>query len=356
MNKTRFNRLYEYLERTHLSGMIFVDMKNVRYFAGFTGSDGALVVGPGGGVFLTDGRYTTQASGEVSSFPVVEYRSKIEGICDAVKRLKIKRIGVESHVMTVFLFDTLKGRLPGKSLVAVKDDISRLRMVKDDEEISLLREAVRISEDSMKEVEGLVKVGVREEEIAVELEYAMKKKGCGQLPFPIIVASGENGAMPHAHAGARKLTPGDLVTIDFGAEYRGYHSDETITLAVDHEQDRAREIYEIVLEAQRQGIATIKPGVSVKEVDKAARTYIEERGYGDYFSHGTGHGVGLEIHEPPRVSPLGEEVLEEGMIITVEPGIYIPGWGGVRIEDMVLVGKQGAYLLTTIPKSFRVLT
>lgn len=330
-------------------------MKNVRYFSGFTGSDGALVIGREGGVFLTDGRYTTQASGEVTSFPVVEYKSKIEGICDAAKRLKMKRIGVESHVMTIYLFDMLKGKLRGRGLVPVKDDISRLRMVKDDEEISLLKEAVRISEDSMKEVERLVTVGVREDEIAVELEYAMKKRGCGPLPFPIIVASGENGAMPHAHAGTRRLVPGDLVTIDFGAEYRGYHSDETITLAVDHEEKRAREIYDIVLEAQRQAIATIKPSVPVKEVDKAARSYIQARGYGDYFSHGTGHGVGLEIHEPPRVSLLGEEVLEEGMVITVEPGIYIPGWGGVRIEDMLLVRKRGAYLLTTIAKSFRVL-
>ena len=344
----------ELLDREKLSGIVITDMKNVRYFSGFTGSDGAVVVGRDGGVFMTDGRYTTQAAGEVTEFPVVEYKSKAEGIADAVRRLKIKRIGVESHHMTLFGFDILKGLLPPRGLVPIKDDLARLRMVKDDQELSMIGEAIRIAEDSLKLTEGLVRVGAREDEISVEIEYAMRRGGSGPLPFPIIVASGKNGALPHARPGPHKLRAGDLVTIDFGAQYRGYHSDETVTLMVGNDGKREREVYEIVLEAELKAIAAVKPGVSASVVDEAARGHIRECGYGDYFSHGTGHGVGLDVHEPPRVSFLGEEVLEEGMVITVEPGIYIPGWGGVRIEDMVVVEKRGVQLLTTIPKSFRV--
>jgi Xaa-Pro aminopeptidase len=229
-----------------------------------------------------------------------------------------------------------------------------LRMVKDHGEIEALKESVRISEESFSEVTPLITEGTTEEMIAVELEYRMKKRGSGVLPFPIIVAAGENGALPHAHAGTRRLEPGNLVTIDFGAQYQGYHSDQTVTVMLTRDGAKEREVYDVVYEAQQAAIAAVKANVPVREVDKIARDYIARRGYGDYFTHGTGHGVGLDIHEPPRLSPLGEEVLQEGMVVTVEPGIYIPGWGGVRIEDMVLVGSAGPCMLTTIPKSFRV--
>jgi Xaa-Pro aminopeptidase len=355
MKKRRIDGLLGLLDSLKLSGIIITDMKNVRYFSGFTGSDGAVVVGKKGGTFLTDGRYTTQAAGEVDGFEVVEYKSKAEGIADAVKRLKIRKVGVESHAVTLFLYDSIVAALPGKTVLPIQSDLARLRMVKDEAELAAIAEAIRIAEDSLSGIERLIAAGTREEEIAVELEYRMKRAGSGTLPFPIIVASGPNGALPHAHGGPRKIKAGDLVTIDFGAQYRGYHSDETVTVMVGRDGKKQREVYEIVLGAQRNGIAAVRAGVSVREVDEAARGYIRERGYGDYFSHGTGHGVGLDIHEPPRVSFLADDVLEAGMVITIEPGIYIPGWGGVRIEDMVVVEQDGARLLTTIPKSFRVM-
>ncbi len=324
------------------------------HLAPLPGSDGALVVSEAGGTFLTDGRYTTQASEEVRSFTVKEYRSKIQGIADEVGALKLRRVGIESRVMSLFFYNTIKSRLRGRSVVPVEEDLSLMRMVKDPGEIDALRESVRISEESFAETEPLLTASTREDEIAAELEYRMKKKGSGPLPFPIIVASGENGALPHAHAGPRRIAGGELVTIDFGAQYRGYHSDQTVTVLVGKDTPKQREVYDVVHGAQLRAIDSIRPGVSVRDVDKVARDYITERGYGDYFTHGTGHGVGLDIHEPPRLSPLGEEVLAECMVVKVEPGIYIPGWGGVRIEDMVLVTKTGTDVLTTISKSFRV--
>jgi Xaa-Pro aminopeptidase/Xaa-Pro dipeptidase len=356
MSKTRIDRLMEILSRLRLSGIVVTDMKNIRYLSGFTGSDGALVVGESGAMFLTDGRYTTQAAGEVTSFPVTEYRNKIQGIVDAVGALKMKRVGVESHAMSLFFFKAIKSRLPGRGVVPVEEDLALLRMVKDHDEIDAIRESIRISEESFEQVTQLITAGTREDEIAVELEYAMKKRGSGVLPFPIIVAAGKNGALPHAHAGARRLEAGSLVTIDFGAQYRGYHSDQTVTVMVGRDGGKEREVHGVVLEAQRRAIAGVRPGVPTKDVDAIARDYIKDRGYGEYFTHGTGHGVGLDVHEPPAVSPLGKEVLQEGMIVTVEPGIYIPGWGGVRIEDMVLVEKTAPCILTTVPKSFRVLS
>lgn len=344
----------ETLSRLKLSGVIITDMKNIRYFSGFTGSDAALVVCENGGTFLTDGRYTTQAAGEVTGFSVKEYRNKVDGICEAVRALKIKRIGIESRVLPLYIFTALADRLRGRTVVPIQEDLALLRMVKDPDEIDALKQAVRISEEAFAEAAPLIAAGGREDVIAVELEYLMKKKGSGVLPFPIIVAAGKNGALPHAHAGDRKIETGDLVTVDFGAQYRGYHSDQTVTVMIGNDGARQREVYDVVLGAQRHAIEAVRPGVSVREVDKLARDYIAERGFGDYFTHGTGHGVGLDIHEPPRLSPLGDEVLEEGMVVTVEPGIYIPGWGGVRIEDMVLVTKTGPCMLTTIPKSFKV--
>ncbi len=354
MSKTRIDRLLEALSRLGLPGIIITDIKNIRYFSGFTGSDGVLVVCEKGGTFLTDGRYTTQASGEVTSFSVKEYRNKIQGIADEVRALKIRKVGIESRVMPLFVLNAIKSRLPGRRVVPIEEDLALLRMVKDHDEIEALKESIGISEESFAEVAPLITAGSREDLIAVELEYRMKKKGSGSLPFPIIVAAGANGALPHAHAGDRRIEPGDLVTIDFGAQYRGYHSDQTVTVMIERDGGKEREVYDVVHQAQLRAIEAVRPNVSVREVDKIARDYITERGYGDYFNHGTGHGVGLDIHEPPRLSPLGEEVLQEGMVVTVEPGIYIPGWGGVRIEDMVLVEKSGPCVLTTISKSFKV--
>jgi Xaa-Pro aminopeptidase len=284
------------------------------------------------------------------------YRKKIEGIVAEVKNLRLKRLGVESYAIPLFLFNALARSLPDVALVPIERDLAELRMVKETEEIDLIREAIRIAETALTEITPRIVPGVTEKDIATELEHEMRKKGSNPPHFSIIVAAGENGALPHYQPAGKKIKPGELVTIDFGASFSGYTSDETVTFMIGEDNKRAREVYEVVLGAERAAIEAARAGVSVIDVDKAARDYIEERGYGQYFTHGTGHGVGLNVHEPPRISYIGEGKLEPGMVITIEPGVYIPGWGGVRIEDMVYIDENGPEILTTIPKSFTVLS
>ena len=363
MIKDRVERLRSFLERLSLTGVVITEMKNVRYFSGFTGSDGVLVIGEEHGVFLTDGRYTTQASGEVTQFPVEEYNKKVDGISNVIDGMGLDKVGVESHNMTLFAFEELKKVVSGAELVLIKDDLSKLRMVKEEGEIDCIRKAIKISEGALDEITPMIVPGVSEADIAVELEYVMKKRGSDPIPFPIIVASGENGAIVHATPGLRKLKKGDLLLIDFGAVFKGYSSDQTITYQISNggtivgakDKGDKRKIFEVVRSAQREGIVRARSGVPVKEVDEAVREFIDEKGFGEYFTHSTGHGVGLNVHEPPAISSLCDDVLAAGMVITIEPGIYIPGWGGVRLEDMILITEDSPKVLTTIPKSFKVL-
>jgi len=355
MIKDRVDRLRTLFGELGISGIIVTNMKNVRYFSGFTGSEGTLILTEDSGQFLTDGRYTTQASHEVKVFATKEYKKKTDGIADAVKEFGIKRVGVESHHMTLSLFGNLKDLMSGIELIPIKKDLSELRMIKEDDELVFIKRTIKIAEDALNEVIPMISPGVSEGDIATELEYAMKLRGSGPLPFPIIAASGEHGALVHARPGPREIRSGELLIIDFGAENQGYASDETVTFMIGEERTREREIYEIVRGAQREGINKISPGVSVKEIDKAVRDFISNSGFGDFFTHGTGHGVGLDVHEPPHISSLGDGILTAGMVITIEPGVYIPGWGGIRIEDMLLVSEEGPELLTTFSKSFRVL-
>ncbi len=355
MTSDRIDRLRALFGELVISGVIITDMKNVRYFSGFTGSEGTLIITEDGGLFLTDGRYTTQASREVKAFETKEYKKKTDGIADAVKEFGTKRVGVESHNMTLSLFDDLVGLMSGIELIPLKKNLSELRMIKGDEELVFIKRAIKMSEDALNEVIPMISPGVSEGDIATELEYAMKVRGSGPLPFPIIVASGEHGSLVHARPGPKEVRSGELLIIDFGAENQGYASDETVTFMIGEKRDRERDIYEVVRGAQREGINRVRPGVSVKEIDKVVRDFISDSGFGDFFTHGTGHGVGLDVHEPPHISSLGDGFLSSGMVITVEPGVYIPGWGGIRIEDMVLVSEEGPELLTTFSKSFRVL-
>jgi Xaa-Pro aminopeptidase len=206
---------------------------------------------------------------------------------------------------------------------------------------------------AFEEILPMIRPGVVERDISLALEFAMKRRGAEEKSFDFIVASGERGALPHGVASQKKIQSGELVTIDFGARWQGYHSDETVTLAVGRVDPRLREIYDIVLDAHDRAMDMVRPGVPLREIDRIARDHIAERGYGEYFGHGLGHGVGLEVHEFPAVSPRSEEVAGEGMVITIEPGIYIPGLGGVRIEDMVKVTRDGHRRLTRLDKKFR---
>ncbi|MBN1880611.1 MAG: aminopeptidase P family protein [Deltaproteobacteria bacterium] len=356
MNTDRIERLQEYIKSLDLDGVLITDMKNVRYYTGFTGSDGMLVLGLEGGVFLTDGRYVTQASGEVSGFAVERYMRKADGVRKSVADLGLTRVGVESFHISLAMYKNVSKVTGFARFVPIERDLAELRMIKSADEISLMRRAVSISEAALEDVAKMISPGVSERDIASELEYVIRKRGSGPLPFPVIVATGEHGAHVHASPGDRTIEAGDFVIIDFGAEYRGYASDQTITYMVGRSNDRAREVYDAVRGAQREAITRVRAGVSAVDIDAAARDFLAEKGYGEFFTHGTGHGVGLNVHEPPTISSLGETVLEAGMVITIEPGVYIPGWGGVRVEDMVLVEDDGGSVLTTLSKSFKVVS
>jgi Xaa-Pro aminopeptidase len=252
--------------------------------------------------------------------------------------------------MLVSDFRQLSERLDGCELVGLGASLDAIRSCKDQIEIETLGCVARLASASLQAVLSSLAPGIKESDLALELEIEMRRQGADARAFDFIVASGERGAMPHGRASDRVLRPGELVTIDFGAVIDGYHSDETVTVALGRPSDRACEIHAIVKEAHDRAIAAVRPGISCRDLDAVARDYINENGYETCFGHGLGHGVGLEIHEKPVVSPRSATVVEEGMVFTIEPGIYIPGFGGVRIEDTVAVTADGCMLLTKAPK------
>jgi Xaa-Pro aminopeptidase len=234
----------------------------------------------------------------------------------------------------------------------LSDELRSLRGRKDKDELRVMEAAARIAEEAFREILPQVRPGAVERDLALELEFAMRRRGAEDKAFPFIVASGERGALPHGAASERRLRAGELVTLDFGACLHGYQSDETVTLAVGEVPSRLRRIYDVVFEAQQRALALVGPGVPLVQIDRAAREFIAEQGFGDFFGHGLGHGVGLEVHEYPVVSSRSEDTAEEGMVFTVEPGIYIPDLGGVRLEDTIQVTTAGYRRLTHWPKDF----
>ncbi|GAB7026247.1 Xaa-Pro peptidase family protein [Geotalea toluenoxydans] len=304
--------------------------------------------------FLTDSRYTTQASAEISGCSVIEYRSQIEGISSLVKGIPARQIGFDAEHTTVALFNELSKALPDVRLVPAGKEVEWLRAVKDADEINILAASAEIASNALLGMINRIKPGVTEHEIALALEFAMKNAGAEEKAFDFIVASGTRGALPHGKASDKIIAAGELVTIDFGAVYKGYFSDETVTFAVGRTDPRQEQIYSIVKDAHDLAMAAVKPGITFKALDALARDYITEAGFGSNFGHGLGHGVGLEVHESPTVSFRNDGVVEEGMVFTIEPGIYIPGWGGVRIEDTVAVTVDGCDVLTKVPKVLQV--
>jgi Xaa-Pro aminopeptidase/Xaa-Pro dipeptidase len=335
--------------------LLLFDARNIRYLTGFTGTDGALLAGPDWLTLLVDGRYVTQAREEAAGAEIFEFRNRVDGIGAVARQRSPERIRFESPRLAVEEYLRLQEGLPGISLEPEADRFRTLRAVKDAAEIERIRQAARIAADAVAAVRPLIRPGVREEEIALEIEYRMRLSGAGQVAFETIVASGPRSALPHATPGKRRLADGDFVTIDYGAVFAGYHSDETCTFALGRVSDRQREVYRLVREAHDRAIGTVRAGVSCAEVDRAARSCLAEAGLGDYFSHGTGHGVGLDVHEAPRLAAGREEPLAAGMVVTVEPGVYIPGLWGVRIEDTVVVTDSGCDILTPTTKDFTIL-
>ncbi|HYF75401.1 MAG TPA: Xaa-Pro peptidase family protein [Candidatus Nitrosocosmicus sp.] len=350
----RIDSLTERLKNENLDGLLLVNDSNIRYMTGFTGSDSYAVISAAGRGFITDSRYTEQAEAECDGFEVIRWRSPAPGLTETImstcNKYGIKRLGFEKEKVTYGLYEKLAAGLSGIVLVPTSGLVEDIRYIKDKDEIGYIRRAAQIADEAFEEILKYMKIGVIEKDIERELQYLIKKKGADDIGFPIIVAAGKRSSLPHAIPSDKKIEKGDFITLDFGAMYKGYRSDMTRTVVVGGADERQKEIYSIVKAANEAGENAIKAGVSGKVPDDCARGYIRNAGYGDFFGHGLGHGVGLDIHEEPFMSSSCEKVLAEGNVITVEPGIYLPDWGGVRIEDTVLVKADGIEILTRSSK------
>lgn len=337
-----------------IDGILISLMTNVRYVTGFTGSSGCVLIGRKEKVFCTDSRYEEQAKQELRGFDIlIEKEGRPKEILERAKALGIRTLGFESTASYDFYRSLVR---KGLKIKAVSSMVEDMRKIKDAEELAMIRKAVSRAENAFLRLKDLIRPGAAERQIALRLEENLKREGCYTVPFDIIVASGRNSALPHAKPTGKMIRPGDFVVIDWGGEAGGYYSDMTRSFLMrGGNLSRKREIYETVLQANIQAIHTVAVGTSVRLVDKAARDSIKKAGYADFFGHGTGHGVGLDVHELPRISRVGRESVKPGMVFSIEPGVYIPGVGGVRIEDMVLVEKSGCKVLTTLPKGLEIL-
>ncbi|MCL2767036.1 MAG: aminopeptidase P family protein [Peptococcaceae bacterium] len=325
--------------------------ENLYYLSGFTGSDGALLVFGEGVALLTDFRYLEQAKEESPDCLLVDVHSSyVDALAKFLRENKISGLGLDGDHLRYKEYCSFMDKLADISITEAGGLVEDLRLIKDHGEIKKIKTAATIADRAFDEVLPIIKPGVTEREISLELEFSMKKLGAEDVAFQIIVASGVRGALPHGVASGKALETGDLITMDFGAVFQGYHSDITRTVVLGESTIKQAEIYRIVLEAQLKAVGTVRSGIKASEVDRAARDIISGYGYGDCFGHGTGHGVGLNVHENPRLSKAGDTILKRGMTVTVEPGIYLPDWGGVRIEDTVVVDDNGCTVLTGCPK------
>jgi Xaa-Pro aminopeptidase len=356
--QARQTKLREHLATTRFDALLVSHLPNIRYLCGFSGSAGLLLVEPAGSVFITDVRYDTQAHDEVNNAKVTIARKSVpQALGDFLSRRRGRgrswTIGVESEHVTLAEKKRLTNLSP--SGIRLRDAVSiveRQRMVKDEEEIQRIGDAVRLGAKLFERALKVLGPGVKETEVAAEMELTARRAGAEAMSFPTIIASGARSALPHGRASTKAIRSGEFVVCDFGVILGGYCSDQTRTVWVGHASRKERDLYEAVHEAQQAGADAVRPGVTAGEVDEAARKVLRKAGLGRNFTHSTGHGVGLEIHESPRVAAGQQEVLKPGMVITIEPGVYFPGKWGIRIEDMVVVTAKGHDVLTPTGKGF----
>jgi len=355
-NKTRLEKLRSKMKEENVDSVLITRPENRRYYSGFTGSNGWLVITKDSALIITDGRYFEQVKHEAPIFTLFKAeqsydKSTINAMSQLVENYPVgKTMGYESSILPVAIYNELLKALDEIEFTPFDGEIENAREIKDPYELELIKKAVHIAEEGFRQIEGKIKAGVTERELSAELQYRMKLAGAEKEAFDVIVAGGNNSALPHAKVSDYELNDGDPVVIDWGAKVGGYHSDMTRTLFIGEPSEKMREIYKTVFEAQKKALDAVKPGMSTGEVDAVARDYISSAGYGDYFVHGLGHGVGLAIHERPPVKKDDTTILQPGMVATVEPGIYVPGIGGVRIEDMVLITLDGKEILTSLPR------
>lgn len=355
LTQARTQRLFSRCDELGIEAVLILNIHNIRYFTGFTGSEGVLIARPGGMALLVDGRYGTQARQETQGVEIVQFKDRLASLTRAINDWGLRSLAVESSTISLQQFTELTKTMPRLNVRSLGSEITELRALKDRHEAGKIKKAAIIAGRALDGVIPLLKPGAREADIALELEYLMKKLGSEGVSFESIVASGKNSALPHARPSARRLKKGDFLVIDYGCVCEGYHSDETCTFGIGGISAEQARVYEIVKGAHDRALSAVKAGVPCKQVDSAARSYIEEHGYGPFFSHGTGHGVGLEVHEFPRISCQADAVLQAGMVVTIEPGIYIPGLFGVRIESLAVVRENGCDILSPMGKKINVI-
>lgn len=352
MFEARVGELRRELSGTGVDAFLVNSFYNIRYLSGFNGDSGWLLITPDKSLLITDFRFLIQAKAEASGCEIVMYEGKmLDTLNELLSRERIQHLGFESEHCTYEEYQRLVSALSGIKLTGLPSLVEKLRIQKDNSEIEAIRRAVQISDAAFEHVLDFIKPGVREFEIAAEIEYWMRRKGADKPSFDTIIGSGFRGALPHGTASDRRVEKGDLIVMDFGAVYQGYCSDMTRTVVVGQASPEQRKVYDIVLKAQLAAVDALKPGTRCLDLDAVARRIIGEHGYGGNFGHGLGHGVGLEIHEAPAVNTRNGDELLQGMVVTIEPGIYLDGWGGIRIEDTVLVTADGCEVLTQSGKN-----
>lgn len=356
MANKRVEQLRVKLQEHGLSAMLVASPINRRYLTGFTGSAGYVLITRDQSYLLTDFRYMTQAPEQASGFQVVEHGPKV---MDTVKELLasegITSLGFEQEHVTYAVFTSYTEQLKPVSLTPVSGLVEQLRIFKDSEELQVMQRAADLADATFSHVLNIVEAGKTEREIDLQMEMFMRSHGATSSSFDTIVASGERSALPHGVASSRVIQANEFITFDFGALLDGYCSDLTRTIAIGTPDPKLKEIYDIVLEAQLHALDHIKPGMTGRDADALCRDIITKYGYGEYFGHSTGHGLGMEVHESPRLSKASDDVLKPGMVVTVEPGIYLPGLGGVRIEDDIVITETGIHILTSSTKKYTVL-
>lgn len=350
--KSRIDNLRKEMERLRADGLLAIKLENRRYLSGFGGSSGAVLVTRDVTLLITDFRYIEQACQESPHCEVVKQEGTLDAaICSAVQRLSIQRLAIEEDTVTVEQWNKL--RETGAQLVSAAGAVEKLRLVKSAEEIQIIERAMRATEQALAEALQNFKIGMTEAEAAIELECGIRRHGADRIKPNFVVASGPRSALPHGRPTSRVIQPGDFLVMDIGGFVEGYYSDVTRTVVFGDPSPRQREVYNLVLSGQMLALEAIGPGVPGEQVDAMVRKLFAEKGFRDEFGHSLGHGVGLALHEGPRLARGFGQPLRSGMVVTVEPGLYISGWGGIRIEDMVVITENGVRNLTTAPKELQ---
>jgi len=351
----KLDKLRKALVEQNVDGLLITNDYNRRYMTGFTGTAGVAIVSQDDAVFITDFRYTEQAKNQVQDFRIVQHEGNVyKEVATQIEKMGIKLLGFEKDTMTYSMYGTYKS-LVSAELIPLSGLIEKIRLIKTEQEINIIKVACEIVDKAFSHILEFIKPGKTELEVSNELEFFMRSLGATSSSFDTIVASGVRSALPHGVATNKVIEKGDFVTLDFGALYNGYVSDTTRTIAVGQPSEKLIEMYNTVLESQLLALEKVGPGMTGIEADSIARNYLASKGYGEAFGHSTGHGIGLEVHEGPALSSRSNAVLEPNMVVTIEPGIYLPGIGGVRIEDDILITETGNEKLTHSTKELIIL-